>query len=61
MSPYTKCAYCGEIVEVPAELVGDTPIGPDGRIEMDDYCCDACDENFADDDPNDFFTWDYDR
>jgi hypothetical protein len=59
--PYTICVYCGEIIEIPAELVGDTPVGLDGRVEIDDYCYDACEENFTDDDPNDFYTWDYDR
>lgn len=59
---YIKCIYCNEIVEVPAELVEDSSVGPDGFLQVDDYCCDACKKIFdADDGPNDFFTWDYDR
>ena len=59
--PYTKCAYCGEVIEIPDELLGDTAVGPDGFMEIDDYCCDGCEREFDEDDPNDFFTWDYDR
>lgn len=40
-----KCSRCGDFVEVPPELLGDTP-----PSEVTEYVCDACEDNDFEDD-----------